>query len=501
MDAQAIVIGSGFGGAVAALRLGQAGLNTLVLERGRRWTITDPTTDSTFATFRHLDKRAEWLNEVSRTPAYEGSPIEKYTGVLEIIEHGEYKFLVGCGVGGGSHAYGGILIQPPQELWAQVFPTVSYDEMDRVYFPRVHAVIGSSLIPEDILHSEYYLGLRVLEQQALKAGFPMCASTTNGLKDGMTKFLMGIDWDIVREEMAGKRVASTIGAEFWFGQNSGAKQTLDQNYLKRAEETGHVEIRPLHWVRRVAAQPQDGYEVSIDLINEQGETLRQDTLTCQYLFLAAGTIGTTELLLRAKAQGDLPHLNACVGHNVGNDGDTFVIRSQLSEKTNPHLGGPGAIVIMNYENPVYPCIMMRAPLPRFETDYPDLNAMGTFIFSMTPHRGSLTYNAATNAIELHYETDEKSKEAAHHLVQRLSQVNGGTISPISAQITGHQLGGACMGQVCDDNGRVQGYAHLYVVDGALIPGSSTCVNPALTIAAIAERCLEHIVAEDVCQSS
>jgi len=158
-------------------------------------------------------------------------------------------------------------------------------------------------------------------------------------------------------------------------------------------------------------------------------------------------------------------------------------------------------VIMNHENPVYPCIMMRAPLPRFETDYPDLNAMGTFIFSMTPHRGSLTYNAATNAIELHYETDEKSKEAAHHLVQRLSQVNGGTISPISAQITGHQLGGACMGQVCDDNGRVQGYAHLYVVDGALIPGSSTCVNPALTIAAIAERCLEHIVAEDVCQSS
>ena len=501
MDVQAIVIGSGFGGAVAALRLGQAGLNTLVLERGRCWTITDPTTDSTFATFRHLDKRAEWLNEVSKTPAYEGIPIEKYTGVLEIIEHGEYKFLVGCGVGGGSHAYGGILIQPPQELWAQVFPTISYDEMDRVYFPRVHAVIGSSLIPEDILHSEYYLGLRVLEQQALKAGFPMCTSTTNGLKDGMTKFLMGIDWDIVREEMAGKRVASTIGAEFWFGQNSGAKQTLDQNYLKRAEETGHIEIRPLHWVRRVAARPQGGYEVSVDLINEQGETWRQDILTCQYLFLAAGTIGTTELLLRAKAQGDLPHLNEFVGQNVGNDGDTFVIRSQLSEKTNPHLGGPGAIVIMNYENPVYPCVMMRAPLPRFGTDYPDLNAMSTFIFSMTPHRGSLTYNAATNAVELHYETDEKAKEAARHLVQRMSQVNGGTISPISAQITGHQLGGACMGQVCDDSGRVQGYDYLYVVDGALLPGSSTCVNPALTIAAIAEQCLEHIIAEDVRQSS
>ncbi|ELR98756.1 GMC oxidoreductase [Gloeocapsa sp. PCC 73106] len=497
MDAQAIVIGSGFGGAVAALRLGQAGIETVVLERGRSWDISDPTTNSTFATFRHLDERAEWLNEVSKTPAYEGIQIEKYTGILEIIEHGEYKFLVGSGVGGGSHVYGGILIQPPVELWSQVFPTIPYPEMDQVYFPRVNGEIGASLIPEDILNTEYYLGLKVLKEQALKAGFSECEATSNGMKDGLAKFMMGIDWDIVREEINGGKIASTIAAEFWFGQNSGAKQTLDQNYLRRAKETGKVEIRPLHWVRRVIAQPEGGYQVHVDLINEQGEAMREQVFTCQYLFLAAGTIGTTELLLRAKASGDLPHLNEYVGHNLGNDGDTFAVRSNLSEKTNPHLGGPGAIVIMNYENPVYPCVMMRAPLPRFETDYPDLNAMGTFIFSMTPHRGILSYDKTTNTIELHFESDEKAKEAAQHLLERMSEVNGGDISPISAQITGHQLGGACMGMVCDDKGRVQGHPHLYVVDGALIPGSSTCVNPALTIAGIAERCLEHLIKEDL----
>jgi len=497
MDAEAIVIGSGFGGAIAALRLGQAGISTVVLERGRRWDINDPTTNSTFATFRQLDKRAEWLNEVSKTPAYEGIPIEKYTGVLEVIEHGEYKFLVGSGVGGGSHAYGGILIQPPRELWSQVFPTVPYDEMDQVYFPRVHQVIGSSPIPDDILASEYYLGLKVLEQQALKAGFTPCESTSNGLQDGMTRFMMGIDWERVREEMADKRVPSTIAAEFWFGQNSGAKQTLDQNYLKQAEATGSVEIRPLHWVKRVAVHPEGGYQVWVDQINEQGETVSQQVLTCRYLFMAAGTLGTTELLLRAKSHGDLPQINDHLGQCLGNDGDTFVIRSNLAEQTNPHLGGPGAIVIMNYENPVYPCIMMRAPLPRFEKDYPDLNAMGTFIFSMTPHRGTLTYDAATDSVQLHFDTDVKAKEAAQHLVERMSEATGGEISPISAQITGHQLGGAAMGLVCDDYGRVQGHPNLYVVDGALIPGSSTCVNPALTIAGIAERCLEHLIAEDL----
>lgn len=494
MDTETIIIGAGFGGAVAALRLGQAGVKTTLLERGRRWDITDPTTDATFSTFQKLDKRAEWMNSVSRTPAYEGVPIEPYVGTLETVEVGEYKFLIGCGVGGGSHVYGGILIAPPKELWSKVFPQIEFDEMENVYFPRVIKEIGASEIPDDILNSPYYLGLKVFEEQAEKAGFPIAETTSNGMRDGRARFAMGIDWDRVREEIAGTRVGSTIGAQFWFGQNSGAKQTLDQNYLLRAEETGNVTVRTHHRTTAIT-EISGGYKVTADLIDDSGTVLEVREMTCEKLFLAAGVLGTTELLLRAQKSGSLARLDPAVGQGLGNDGDTFTIRTELPEKTNPHLGGPGAIVVMNYENPIYPCVMMRAPLPRFEQDYPNLDSMANFIFTMTPHRGSMELDANDNLV-VNFDPDIESQNAAIHLVKRFVDANGGVANPPSAQITGHQLGGACMGTVCDDAGRVKGHPGLYVVDGALIPGSSTCVNPALTIAGVAERCMELVLAQD-----
>nr|WP_241994494.1 GMC oxidoreductase [Chroococcidiopsis cubana] len=57
------------------------------------------------------------------------------------------------------------------------------------------------------------------------------------------------------------------------------------------------------------------------------------------------------------------------------------------------------------------------------------------------------------------------------------------------------MGGAVLGKACDDYGQVSGYRGLYVVDGALIPGSTGCTNPAYTIAALAERCMDRIIAD------
>jgi cholesterol oxidase len=496
-DWQAIVVGSGYGSAVAALRLGQAGVQTLVLERGRRWTIEDPTSNATFATFERPDGRAEWLNRTgkSTTPAYEGNPIETYTGTLEILDVSGSPFLAGAGVGGGSLVYGGIVIQPHRELWPTAFPrSVDYDEMDCEYFPRVFGMVEASPIPDDILDSEYFLGTRVLMDQCKKLGFEMLESEHAEFRDGLAKLHMAIDWDAVRDEIAGRKVPAFIAAEFWYGDNSGAKPSLEANYLRQAEATGNVQIRTLHQVTDISGTPDGGYRVAVDVINPFGTVVDRQGLTCERLFLGAGCFGTSKLLLRAKARGGLPSLNGGLGKGFGNDGDVFLIRANLGESTNPHLGGPGCVAVLNFENPIRPVCMMRAPLPRFEQDYPEGNAIGTFVFSNTPKRGTMSYDVATDTLSLDFEPE--SEEAALHLANRLNEANGGQVVSATKTITGHQLGGACMGMACDELGRVEGYPGLYVVDGALIPGSTTCVNPAATIAAIAERCLDHIVAED-----
>jgi cholesterol oxidase len=311
----------------------------------------------------------------------------------------------------------------------------------------------------------------------------------------VTKIEMGVDWDAVREEIAGKRVPSITAGLFWWGNNSGAKRSLDRNYLKYAEATGNVEIRPLHQVTQIALGSDGGYDVSYDVIDEQGGVLRRETLICTYLFLGAGPFGTCKLLMRAKSRGSLPRLSDALGQSFGNDGDIFLVRHPVPVKANPHAGGPGCYAIVDYRNPVMPSVMMPLSLPRFAEAFPEGNAIASFVFSHTRHRGTLGYDPAADALELGFSLDTEA--AARSIVDRLNAANGGELHSINARITGHPLGGASMGTLCDANGRVNGYQSLYVVDGALIPGASAAVNPAFLISAIAERCMEHILAEDM----
>ena len=490
---RAVVIGSGFGGAVAALRLAQAGIDTVVLERGRRWEIT-PEQD-TFCTYRKPDGRAAWLRATA--PLFEEAPVDIYTGIIERIDADGIRVWCAAGVGGGSLVYNAVLYQPTRENFYRVFPdTIDYEQMDEVFYPRVASLLKPSPMPPDILASDYYKSTRMFMEQATNAGLP------NHLLN------VAVDWNVIREEIQGKKKPSAIVGEIWYGINSGAKNSLDRNYLVQAEKSGHVEVLPLHIVTDIAEVPGTGFRVTYDRINEAGEVLATQSITCRSLFLGAGSMGTSALLVRAKARGTLSRLNDAIGQGWANNGDTFATRSGLPT-TNPGQGGPAGAVIQHFDNPFGPVSIISYP----EWDAPEgtLTSLG---MGRPQQMGSFSYNAATDAIQLTWQADAPgNKQVLDAMDYTYKQLDDKNVTSYQhhfagsffmkpqthalAGMTAHPLGGAVMGKACDLYGRVKGYQGLYVVDGAFIPGSAACCNPSFTIAAFAERCLDTIVAEDI----
>jgi cholesterol oxidase len=123
--------------------------------------------------------------------------------------------------------------------------------------------------------------------------------------------------------------------------------------------------------------------------------------------------------------------------------------------------------------------------------------------AMTKPKGFFTYDRSTDDVKLHW-PEKENRDALLAAKVTYTSLDGSINTPattpttdISASICAHPLGGAVMDKVCDQYGRVLNYRGLYVVDGALIPGPTACTNPSFTIAAIAERCMEKIIAEDI----
>jgi cholesterol oxidase len=491
----AVVVGSGFGGSIAALRLGEAGIDTVVLERGRRWPIRAD--GNTFATFERPDGRAYWLRD--RTgEAILGLPqlekrIDRYTGVLEVVEGAGIFVGAGAGVGGGSLVFNAIIVRPRRELFERVMPReLDFGEFEDVYYPRVRRILASAPIPDDVLATEYYRSSRVSLDQAQTAGFP-----TRPVD-------LAVDWDIVRDEIAGRAVPSAIAGQSFYGLNSGAKRSLDRSYLAVAEATGHVDVLPLHQVTAVGRGDGGRYVVTVTRLNEDGSPDGAPRrIACKHLFLAAGSIGTTSLLVRARETRTLPALNEHVGLHWAANGDLPVTRGALPF-TNAGTGGPaGHFIFEDLDNPIGPTSLVELVLPPHIRDA--LTAAGAppsfanyASLGIPPSLGTFTYDAASDRVALNWAppTDPRLASflgAAQRTMNVLDQRNGSLTLGINPVVSAHPLGGAVLGKACDVDGRVKNHPGVYVVDGALIDGSTGLANPSFTIAALAERCLDRIV--------
>ncbi|XPF94966.1 GMC family oxidoreductase N-terminal domain-containing protein [Colwellia sp. RE-S-Sl-9] len=472
----AVVIGSGFGGSVAALRLCEAGIPTILLERGKDWTYFGEDTFPTIADSAD-DGRTTWLGTLDAFTLQKKVPL--YTGLMERIYGNNIGVVCAAGLGGGSLVYGGVLLQPTQSAFEQVFPYLDYNQMNEVYYPKVLAKISGGSIPDDILNTNNYRAMSAFKQDAEAAGLDVSATE------------VGFDWNIIRKEIKGKRNAAASVGEYIYGCNSNAKNTLDKNYLKAAMQTGKLQILTLHNVVQINQADDGQYHIQCEVLTTGGDVIKLHDIKSQYLFLAAGSMNTTKLLLNAKQSGDLPELNEYIGQYWGNNGDELTMTVAGSSDIGSLQGGPAAMAAHDNSNPIKPVTFMHSPTTGFGEVQFQLG------MSAPDKLGSLSYNASEDQIFVNWPTDAltQSHSAYTHSLQNIAAQSNAVVvqNPSLAYTSWHACGGAVMGKACSYFGEVDGYQNLYVVDSALLPGSAGMSNPALTVAANAERIMEKIL--------
>lgn len=488
---EAIVIGSGFGGSVASLRLCQAGVKTILFEMGKQYSVSPSA--NVFSETLNPDGRSTWLKKRTIAPVVSIQfDIPKYVGVLDRVEFSSsyMKIYRGTCLGGGSVVYGAMLPYARPEMWNEYFPFVAYAEMTDKWYPKVKSMIDFGHVPDDLLNANIF--------QFARVGLRQCENA------GMEKIMLnaGVNFDTIRGELDGTSKKSSTGGELLYGSNNGYKNSLDRNYIPAAYATGNLTIKTLHKAHSIKQLPDGRYEVTIHQIDEQGNTTAIKTYTCKHLFVNAGVVGTMQILLRSKYLGGLADLNEEVGKHWGNNGNIMAMRTLLNEDTGAQQCIVPVTAYGNLDNPITPLLAEQAPFPIGI----EFRQLLTLAITKNPERGHFEYNPSTDDIDLYFDSSqmELSRQAMQHFVDQLNTANGGVLDRtwyfngkgFGDDFTYHPLGGAVLGLASDEYGRLKGYQHLYCHDGAMMPGFSCCANPALTIAALAERAMETILRED-----
>ncbi|MFJ6566473.1 GMC oxidoreductase [Streptomyces sp. NPDC091292] len=490
----ALVIGTGYGGSVAALRLAQAGVDVHMVEMGMAWDTPGPD-GKIFANTTTPDYRSFWLRTRTKQPLsnFLGFPIDKdvprYTGILDAEDFSGITVYQGRGVGGGSLVNGGMAVTPKRENFGAILPSVNADEMYGTYYPRANAALGVNVIdPNWFETAECYQYARVGRKHAGRSGFPFV-------------FVPDVyDWEYMKKEAAGTVPKSALAGEILYGNNYG-KKSLPKTYLAEAAATGRVTVSAQHKVTSVSPAAGGGYTVLIDVINTNGDTTATKSVTADRVFFAAGSVGTSKLLVKLKASGALPGLNGEIGKGWGDNGNVMCGRAN-------HLWDPtgalqSSIPTAGIDNwAAGGAFAEVAPLPT------GIETFASFYLSITknPNRAEFTWNPATGKVDLNWQTAWKQPgiNAAKSIFDKINAKEGtiyrtdlfGVYKIWGDHLTYHPLGGAILNKATDNYGRLHGHPGLYVIDGALIPGN-TSVNPFVTITALAERNIEKIIATDL----
>lgn len=490
----AIVVGTGYGGATAALRLGQSGTEVLMLEMGQLWN-KPGRNGKVFTSTLDPDGRAMWFKRRTEAPLRTllnldvvNRRITPHAGVLDRVHFGDTSVFLGRGVGGGSLVNGGMSVTPRRSYFEEVLPQVDAAAMYATYFPRANATLRTNTISDRFMRESHcYAYARTGRRQAEQAGFRTITVP------------QAYDMAYMEREQAGKATRSALAQEVIYGNNHG-KQSLDKTYLAEALGTGRVTIQSLSRVTGVRREPEGTYVLTVAEITVTGKPVRTRELACDQLFLAAGSLGTPEVLLRARETGALPDLPPEVGQGWGNNGNVMTTRfTGFGAPTGAVQSTMPVAAIDHWDHPTDPALVEITPMP-FGFEAWTLGYLGV---TKNPERGTISYDPATDGIALDW-TRSKNAAAVRALRLITDRLNRTTRTGYRNDLFGggrafaddftyHPLGGCLLGKATDDFGEVRGHPGLHVIDGSLIPGSIG-VNPYVTITALAERNIERAIA-------
>lgn len=482
IEKEIIIIGSGYGGSVAALRLCENNIPVTLLEMGLNW----EKSGEKFSTMINPGHSAAWLKEKTIAPFFNLFSLEKYTGALDRLDYEHIKIWLGRGVGGGSLVNGGMAVTPKKEYFKEIFPQLDTEKFYAHYFPLANKELKSNVASDDFLEEcEFYKFNKVGESEAHQAGFKTLRVPNV------------YDFKYMEKEYRNEVPRSALAGEVIYGNNHG-KNSLDKTYLKKASATGNLEILELHQVNHMKQNDDKSYSLDISVLNTKGEEIQHKIIHTKKLILSAGTMGSLELLLKSNAINQLA-IDENVGKEWGNNGNFMTGRNWVKafsggtgfrQSTIP-VGG-----IDHWEDEKHPFFVEIAPLPM------GLNVATSLYLMVNKLKkfGSVNYDLKNEKLQLNWDQSHTAhmKDNAKYFLRTMNKANGGTRSHLlfhngfGADVCYHPLGGIVLGKATDQFGKLNGHEHLYVIDGSLIPGTIG-VNPFVTITAIAEYCVENLL--------
>ena len=519
-----LIVGSGFGDSVSALRLSEKGYSVGVLECGRRFA------DNEFPSSTADLKRYFW------------NPRLGMKGIFRLTTFKDVSVVSGCGVGGGSLGYANTLYVPPKPFfedrqWAGM---QDWENVLAPHYAEAQRMLGVVENPHEDPADQL---LRDLGREL-------------GVDDTYKRTPVGIYFgepgktvsDPFFDGEGPDRTGCHLCGRCMVGCQHGAKNTLVKNYLYFAEKRGArvmpertvVDIRPIG-----AADGSDGYEIESV---RSGAWLRKQRQVhrARGVVVSAGPLGTNRLLQKCRLEGSLPRISARLGELVRTNSESILtvtvpehykddlvkrvaITSSIYPDPNTHIetvtyGDDGNSMRLLYTLLTGDGTRVTRPLKLFTQIARHPKRLAEVLFAKHWSRRTiilLVMQTLDNAIALRprkgpfgsfwLQTEQDperpnptfipiANKAAEWFAERTGGIAQSSFTEAMFNIpsTAHILGGAVISSdpsqgVVDANQHVFGYENLLVCDGSAVP-ANVGVNPSLTITALAEHAMSQIPA-------